>query len=99
LSAGSGNELTSRFYKRRLVATGSGDVPIKSFHGGRAFDPEAVTGMALAFEAVCGHLGLNSTSDDPATKLVAEKVIEFALNGIADPDLLQTMTMNELGGD
>jgi len=73
-------------------------MPIRSVQRRRAFDPEAVTGIALAFDAVCDHLGLKSSCDDPITKLVAEKVIE-PLRGIANPDLLQTMTLNELGRD
>jgi hypothetical protein len=55
--------------------------------------------MTLAFNSVCDQLGLKSTTDDPATKLVAEKVIELAQRGVHDPDLLQTMTLNELGRD
>jgi hypothetical protein len=73
-------------------------VPIRSY-GGRAFDPEALIGMAHAFEEVCDHLRLNSTSDDPATKLVAEKVVEVAQRGIGDLDLLQAMALNELSRD
>jgi len=74
-------------------------MPIRSVQRRRAFDPETVTGIALAFDAVCDHLGLTSSCDDPITKLVAEKVIELALRGFANPDLLQTMTLNELGRD
>jgi len=55
--------------------------------------------MALAFNAVCDQLGLKSPADDPATELVAEKVIELAQRGVHDPDLLRTMTLNELGRD
>jgi hypothetical protein len=74
-------------------------VAIRGFLSSRAFEPEVINTMALAFNAVCDHLGLKSTADDPATKLVAEKVIELAQRGVHDPDLLQTMTLNELGRD
>jgi hypothetical protein len=73
-------------------------VAIRGFLSGRAFEPEAINTMALAFNAVCDHLKLKSTADDPA-KLIAEKVIELAQRGVHDPDLLQTMTLNELGRD
>ena len=74
-------------------------VPIRGFLSGRAFEPEASNTMALAFNAVCDQLGLRSTADDPAIKLVAEKVIELAQRGVHDPDLLRTMALNELGRD
>lgn len=74
-------------------------MPIRSFHGGRVFDPEAVTAMALAFDAVCDHLGLKSTSDDPVTKLIAQKIVEVAQRGVGDSDLLQAMALHELGPD
>jgi hypothetical protein len=74
-------------------------VPIKGFLSGRAFEPEAINTMALAFNAVCDQLGLKSTADDPAAKLVAEKIIELAQRGVHDPNLLRTMTLNELGRD
>ncbi len=47
-------------------------MPIRGFLSGRAFEPEAINTMALAFNDVCDQLGLKSTADDPATKLVAE---------------------------
>jgi hypothetical protein len=33
--------------------------------------------------------------DDPATRLVAEKVINLAQRGIRDPIMLRTMTLKE----
>ncbi len=74
-------------------------MPIRSFHTGRVFDPDAVTVMAVAFDAVCNHLGIRSTSDDPVTRLIAEKVIEIAQRGASDPDLLQSMALSELSRD
>jgi len=74
-------------------------VPIRSFHAGRVFDPDAITVMALAFDAVCDHLRLKSTSDDPVTRLIAEKVIEVAQRGVSEPDLLRAMALNELSRD
>jgi hypothetical protein len=34
--------------------------------------------------------------DDPARRVVAEKVINLAQRGIRDPDALRTMTLKEL---
>ena len=55
--------------------------------------------MSLAFEGVCDQLGLVKTADDPATRLVAEKIIELAQGGIHDAALLQAMALNEIGRD
>jgi len=35
--------------------------------------------------------------DDPATRFVAEKVIELAQRGVRDPDTLRKMALKELG--
>jgi hypothetical protein len=48
---------------------------------------------------VCDQLGLVKTVDDPATKLVAETIIDLAQRGIHDPDLLRTMACSEFGRD
>ena len=37
--------------------------------------------------------------DDPATRFVAEKVIELTQRGIRDPDELRTLTLREFGLD
>jgi hypothetical protein len=72
-------------------------VPIKGFLAGRIFDAQAIGEMSLAFEGACDELGLIKTAQDPATSLVAEKIIEVAQRGVRDPDLLRTMALNELG--
>jgi hypothetical protein len=78
----------------------TGVVPIRSFLAGNLFDAQVINAMSFAFDDVCGELGLVKTAEDPATRLVAEKIIELAQRGIAhDPDLLRTMTLNELGRD
>jgi hypothetical protein len=75
-------------------------VPIRAFLAGNSFDAQAINAMSLAFDGVCDELGLVKTVKDPATRLVAEKIIELAQRGVAhDPDLLRTMTLNELGRD
>ena len=52
-------------------------MPITPFLAGQAFDPEAIENMSAAFVAACDALRLK-VGDDPATRFVAEKVIEFA---------------------
>ena len=50
--------------------------------------------MSAAFVATCEALHLK-VGDDPATRVVAEKVIELAQRGIRDPDMLRKMTLKE----
>jgi hypothetical protein len=73
-------------------------MPITPFLAGQAFGPEAIETMSAAFIAACDALHLK-TSDDAATRLVAEKVIELAQRGIRDPDLLRKMTLQEFNLD
>jgi hypothetical protein len=42
---------------------------------------------------------LVKTANEPATSLVAEKIIEIAQHGILDADLLHATALNELGRD
>ncbi len=53
----------------------------------RGFDPEVVDSMSIAFDRVCDMMGL-TTKRDPATELVARKVIEYAQRGIRDAVML-----------
>jgi len=54
--------------------------------------------MSAAFVAACEALHLK-VGDDPATRFVAEKVIELAQRGIRDPEELRTITLKEFGLD
>ena len=69
-------------------------MPITPFLAGQAFDPEAIENMSAAFVAACDALRLK-VGDDPATRFVAEKVIEFAQRGIRDPNMLCKLTVKE----
>ena len=69
-------------------------MPIRPFLNGAAFEPEAIRNMSVAFESVCAELGL-SDKDDPATRLVASKIIEFARSGVLDVARLRSMTRKE----
>jgi len=70
-------------------------MPIRPFLAGQAFQPEIIRQMSLALESVCEKLDLNLT-DDPATRLVAKKIIELAQRGVRDAASLGAMTLKEL---
>jgi hypothetical protein len=73
-------------------------MPITPFLANQAFEPEVVETMSDALVATCEVLGLK-IGDDPATRFVAEKVIELAQRGIRDPDMLRKMTLKEFDLD
>jgi len=62
------------------------------------FSPETKQTISLAFERVCVSLGLN-VQDDPATRLVAEKIIALAERDINDVETLRDKTLREFGKD
>jgi len=55
---------------------------ITLFLNGQPFDLEVIESMSAAFAAACGVLQLKVGKDDPATRFVAEKVIELAQRGV-----------------
>lgn len=63
---------------------------------GRAFEPEALSAMSIAFERACNALGL-AVSSDPATETIAKKIIELAQRGVHDTGALCRMTLEEFG--
>ena len=65
------------------------------FFAGRAFDPETISVMSVAFESACEGLGLHAACDDPATRLVAGKVIELVQRGVHDPEQLRSVIVRE----
>lgn len=69
-------------------------MPITPYLGGQVFDPEIVRAMSFAFQGACEALRLRLT-DDPATRLVAAKVIELTTRGVRDADTLRTMVLKE----
>jgi hypothetical protein len=69
-------------------------MPIRPFLAGKPFEPEIIREMSLALETVCAKLELKLT-DDPATRLVASKIIELAQRGVRDAPTLSTMTLKE----
>ncbi len=72
---------------------------IVPFLRGQAFDPEIVDTMSIAFTRLCDMLGL-ITKRDPATELVARKVIEYTQRGIRDAAGLADAVKKDFdGGD
>jgi hypothetical protein len=69
-------------------------MPLRPFLNGAVFEPEAIRNMSVAFESVCAELGLRD-KDDPATRLVASKIIEFAQSGVLEVARLRSMTRKE----
>ena len=70
-------------------------MPIRGFLTGQAFEPEVVRQMSLALETICGKFGM-TLADDPATRIVALKIIELAQRGVRDAPNLTEMTLKEL---
>ena len=70
-------------------------MPIRGFLSGQVFEPEVVRQMSLALETVCGKFGMELT-DDPATRVIAQKIIELAERGVRDPRTLCEVTLKEL---
>jgi len=70
-------------------------MPIRGFLSGQAFEPEVVRQMSLALETVCAKFGMKLT-ENPATRVVALKIIELAQRGVRDSATLREMTLKEL---
>ena len=51
--------------------------------------------LSVALETICGEFGMNLT-DEPATRVVASKIIELAQRGVRDAPTLTEMTLQEL---
>jgi hypothetical protein len=73
-------------------------VPITPYLAGQPFEPETISDMSAAFVAVCVALGLK-VQDDPATRLVAEKIVEFTQRGVRDPDTLRKRVLEVFRSD
>ena len=69
-------------------------MPIRGFLAGQAFETEVVRQMSLALETICRKFGMK-LADDPATRVVALKIIELAQRGVQDVATLTAMTLKE----
>ena len=63
---------------------GEAGVPILRLLQGRAFDPEAINLMVIAFEETLRELKL-SNREDPIVQRVAKAIIECAERGVRSP--------------
>jgi hypothetical protein len=71
------------------------DMPITPYLQERhTFDPDDVKVMSEAFTVVCDALGLKER-DDPATRLIARRIIEHAESGVRSPSALQHLVLKE----
>jgi hypothetical protein len=60
------------------------------------FDPELVRSMSLAYANVCRALALGlSTKPDPATEVVALKIVEVAERGARTPTTIYLLAIEE----
>lgn len=74
---------------------GAQKLPIRGFLSGQAFEPEVIRQMSLALETICGKFGMK-LADDPATRIVALKIIELAQRGVHDAPTLTEMALKQL---
>jgi hypothetical protein len=72
-------------------------VPIYALMVRNEFAPEEVEVLASAFEDVRRTLGLTNR-EDPATLMVAQKIIELAQSGERDPEQLRVRALESLAG-
>lgn len=70
-------------------------VPIRPFLRDQAFEPDMIEIMSAAFQVACEHLNLRTGVDDPATRLVAAKIIELAQRGVRDLEALAARAIDE----
>ena len=68
-------------------------MPIRAFLPGQAFEPDTIAIMSRVFDSACDSLRLRKTADDPATRLVAQKIIELAQRGVCDHTELLKRTL------
>ena len=70
-------------------------MPIRGFLSGQAFEPEVVRQLSLALETICAKFGMKLI-EDPATRVVALKIIVLAQRGVRDAPTLTEMALKEL---
>lgn len=79
---------------RQMATYKEGQLPIRPFLAGQAFQPELIQQMSSAFVQACGALRLELV-DDAATRMVARTIIELAERGVKDAETLLEMTLRE----
>jgi hypothetical protein len=73
-------------------------VPIRAFLRDGHFTPEDIAVLTDAFEQTLGALHL-SDRNDPAVKLVAERIIKLARQGERDPATLRQVVLKSFKTD
>jgi hypothetical protein len=73
-------------------------MPITPFIRGDAFDPETIEIMSNAFVSACGELGL-PVGDDPATRLVATKVLALVQGGLRAPEEISRLVVRDFNAE
>jgi hypothetical protein len=73
-------------------------MPITPFLAGQAFDPETTCAMSRALDKACESLGLR-VGKDPATEVIAAKIVELAQRGVRDADTLCERVLKEVSLD
>jgi len=71
-------------------------MPITPYLRSRAFEPETVEAMGIAFEKTCRKLGL-SQARDAMTESVAKVVIAFAEGGETNAERLYELALAHFG--
>ena len=71
-------------------------MPITPYLKSRAFEPETVKAMGIAFEKARRKLGLSRTSD-AVTESLAKVVIELAERGETDAERLYELALAHFG--
>jgi hypothetical protein len=79
---------------RREHAIRGSIMPIRPFLSGQAFDPETIQAMSDGFASVCSGLGLVER-DDPATQLLARRIIDHAQRGVRSRADLYSLVLEE----
>jgi hypothetical protein len=68
-------------------------LPITPFLDGIKFEPETKRVMGVAFEMARAALRLGL--DDPATKILAKRIIDLAKEGVLDPNGLCEQALSD----
>jgi hypothetical protein len=71
-------------------------MPITPYLQSRVFEPETTQAMGVAFEKVCGRLGLSLTRD-AMTESVARVIIDLAERGETDAERLYEGALAHFG--
>jgi hypothetical protein len=72
-------------------------MPITPFLNGHTFDPETKRVLGIALEIVCISLRAGD-SDDDVKQVITTKIIELAIAGECNPDVLAEKVLKDIRG-